>query len=371
MDLPASRLVDVVGLDELAAQLVKLAPERVGYLSIERCLPRNGAEPLGRRNYTRTDLHAFVDDDAPEPPGWADEPEPPSPTAAPADEDAERVVLVRAVCRWIVELAEEQSAGDGEFKLKVTAWAPKGSQNLYSKRLAVVVRQTDQADREEPSPTAAPIGLPVEEDDKVESGTWSEMNRAVRSLLRTTLGTFQTVLEAQADASRQTRITHASEVRLMREANAATTEHLRQVIRQQSEQLRDAFGRIDELIGETLGFKIDVAELGIGQTRSLEDRRVSADLQKQFVDQAGSLAQLWLASKTGVLFDPELLELMKVVQADDALRTALKSPKVLAMLKSAVARPVVISTLVDAAEAFAKMADAGGSSPPPEPENTP
>jgi len=417
MDLPSSSVVDVHGLDEFAAQLLRHAPSSIGYLAAERILPRNAVEPLGRRQYTRSDLTAYLPEDEDEEGGgaWAEEPErdadgadddegfggdhddddsqdsngaadPTAPTPPHSEQD-EALVLTRAVARWIIELAEENVA-DGEAKLRIKVWSPKGTKMLYSKRLRVVAREPDEPRVDEAEPAPQHLPRPLENDpgpDRAEPASWAALNGAMRGFLRTALGTMETLHAGQTEQSRMDRIAHSAQLRslrdafdssrrahredleTMRDAHRATVGHLRGIIASQAEQLKQAHEQIDSLLGETLGFKIDLAELGMGQQRSHEDRKVSADLQKQFMDQAGSLAQLWLASKTGVLFDPELIELMKLVQADDALRAALKNPKLLALLKNPEMRQVVIATLNDAAESFAQATGNAGNPSSTEP----
>lgn len=401
MDLPSSSRVEVVGCEELAEQLLKLDPPRVGYVTIERSLDRNGHEPLGKRLYTRADLQPYLPDaddqgHAPDEPddddGWTsgafdDEPDEPEhgiqpaasapPTEGAGDGD-DALDLVRGVVAWLHTLAEEQTnAAGGEVTLRLKVWSLKGLKMIYSKRLRATPRPQESliAVDEDDDRARAP-GLLSDEADLVEPDTWRAMNSTVRTLLKTAMLATNSVMSAQGEQGRMTRTAYTAGLRAlqdafdasrrasredlaaMRETHKATVAHLNQVVQQQARQLADAYQRIDGLVGETLGFRIDLADLGVHQTRSAEDRKVVADLGKNFMDQAGNLAQLWLASKTGMMFDPELIELLKVVQEDDKLRTALKNPKLLALLKNPELRAVFVTSLNDAADAlFGAMND--------------
>lgn len=371
MDLPQSERVDVTGLEELYATLVRHPPDAIGYFTLRRCLPKNRFEPIGRRNYNRADLAGYLEEEDDDPGAWTLD-DPPDPLsldgAAPQDPAiAESRALARAAVACILEVADQELGSDGDLTLKLEVWSPKGETLLYAPRLRVSAKNPrTEARAEEPAPVAPTLPLDPVVGTGIERGTWTELNRTIRDLLTTAqhaYGHSFQLIHRSAGASREAYTADMSQQRAVHEATVA---QLRSVIEQQAGQLRDAFATIDKLIADTLGFKIDLAELGVGQHRTMEDRQVTADLQKRFIDQAGQLGQLWMASKTGILFDPELLDLLKVIQEDEALRRALKNPKLLVMLRNPALRAIFVQVLNDAAEAVVEPPPAE-----PTPQETP
>jgi hypothetical protein len=342
------------GLVPIERRIMDLA-EEVAYLVLYDRTDRKNEDKLGRLDLTegdtlpwrkdsrspmdRSELQAVAgDDDEPADPydedeGEEDEEEQPREPGKPRPPIPMKV-LADAGCRWVREMACNNTVGEPYMRLRLRVYAPKGDRMLFSGQF---VCRNHGVDLDIPTPDELPrIDLPKPSFDEAALAASAKGVKA--------LGDFY---------AQWGQLVLGSMSQLQGVNNSMVSKLHKQV-----EESRD---QIELLVANILEHRVQQAERD-DQRRSEERQGDSRHaLAKEAISQLGQAAQAFLAAK-GVT--PEMAELLGTLSNSPELMDTLKKPGV----RDLMADPKNLASLAAMLDqAAAQVAQAQGAQPPPGP----
>ncbi len=321
------------GLETTDRRLRELALD-LGYVSLAEVTGRHSCEPLGRADFSATDLAPFLMEMEDEPAEFGE-------LAQAVDlDDPSGEDLARAASRWLRQVAASNMAGRGTAKFKVCLWRPKGDALLHSARF--VARNPLHMEREEgedyplvaaPSPTVLPpTPLPaviVGPEERV----WTALGDGYTRLISLAQNTYSHIAGLQ---------------------NRTIV-----VLNGQNQRLQ---GVVEELSGDLIQLKIGAYEVESGRRTDDGETKVREELGRQFISELGTLGRVVASAKLGL--SPEMVDLFETVNASPELLETLRSPEVRKLLKDEKTRKELAELLKMAASATADPPVANDSPPP-------
>jgi hypothetical protein len=309
--------------------------EDIGYLVLAEVVDRNHSETVGRIEFSASALAPYLEEPSEEATfEEAGQLDMEAATTGSTTED-----LARAASRWIRETARMNMGDRKDCKFKVSAWRPKGEQQLLGARFTCEDTEFEESRPEEPvkaanSPFPTPIVAPTVQLPPPDSFPDARHWRA--------LGDGYTHL-----------------IHLLQQSYAHLATLQNTTVSNQNVQILRLQKVLEELMGEMLKLRIGIAEATGSVQQESRETRMREELGKQFISEIGTFGRVFASAKLGM--SPELVELAELVSASPELLDAMKNPKVRAMLRDEKTRKELAALLM--------MAAAGGTNTPPTEEN--
>ena len=375
---------DYDGLEHAEEALAKAAiGGEPSYVRMTRIDSATSSPQIGRRewnaidmaNYLREDDGDESDDtmsslyDEPIDVDTAATPDAGNAAAAAASKDEQHRIMAAAMIRWAKDLARGQMGPDSDevlFKLELRS--PKGAAVLAAPRIRCrlvkgVTEGPDGTPNIDPTIPVQPAGAPtvlaatgrvVDPDQRA----WNALNVAFDGMVNN----WQ-----RAMGLNQAAYTHLTRLNLAvlqdtREATAMTNRELLNSLRRLTKENADKDQLIRRLADELIGFRIDLAGLGLDTAGQRDHSEQNAAMVNNAVQQIGKLGELYIAGRHDI--EPELVAILMMVRSDAKLLECLKNPKVLKALKNPEFRDGIIDTLNTVA---ASIPDDDPTSPHTEP----
>ncbi len=339
--------VNLVETAELRRNLEREA-ENIGHVSVREVLSRSKYQPIGRRDFTRADLDAFMtgDDYQTALAAEFDEQDPDTPAPESTDEEKkarakakEKQRLVDATLEFVRRTVELQM-GKRRFAIfQVQAWRPKGVNVCFAMRVTARHNDVDDDDDEgtdsqEPkgeavedllAPTILP-SIPRELPDPMElpPSVVAHIESAYRKLFDSLERGHQVSQVITQDTMHGIMAGSQSVARQF----VGVSVELRKQIVQLTAELERREGVISELQSALLSVKVDTAALGMDREVRADpaELKVRQEIATSVIDNIGALGRMALASKLGL--DPALIGLLDAITKDDKLLEKLRLPEV-------------------------------------------
>lgn len=355
--------VTILEVEDLR-RLIQRNASSLGYVHMRECLSRGKFNPMGRRDFSITDLAPYMDRGESDRDGDED-------TDAPwdshlfehargeegdKDEEAEdnavegsdgqpvtpeQKKLADAMVEWIRQACSMEIGRRRTATFQAQGWKPKGIQSAFSMRLAVVNQDADDMDAGEdrepeapvrdeaptievPAPLPTPKALPP-----VPDSNWTQLGAHYRSFMDLNQHALRVVHHANQTAIAVQQRGHAHVLKSL--SNVA--DDLRRQLDHSFDEIRRRDEYIAELTGRFLDIKITTAEMNLPTTQKEdpESLRMKRDLATSVINQLGSLSRMAVAAKFGVA--PELVELFDLISEDEKLMERLAHPEVREMFR--------------------------------------
>ncbi len=316
----------------------------IAYITISEVVDRVKYEPLGRIDFTETDLAPYAFDA--EPPEFeeagqlgdlGDE-------ALPGDQAMRHA---EAGCRWVREMVANNMHGQEEGRFRLFVWRPKGDQIIFTARFGCT-------DTSYIAPTAGPAV----------SAALAVIPTSKEFLPNVELLPMTPERQAMLDSLPSARVWAALGAGHMQliELSQKTYGHLA-TLQNASIQNLNQHGlrqgaQIEHLVGEQVKLRVGAAHVDEDRRVDAGESRVREELGKQFISEIGTFGRVIASAKFGLA--PELVELAEMVNASPELMDAMKRPDVRQMLRDEKTRKELAAMLVIAASASAPA-----NSPPP------
>lgn len=340
--------VNIVEAGDLRSAMEREA-ENIGHVSVREVISRSKYNPLGRRDFTRADLDAYLPDEDYQSDLAAefDEADPDAPPSAESATDAD-AARTRAKAKDLLRLVEgamefvrrtiEMQMGKRRFAIfQVQAWRPKGTNVCFAMRVTGRHNDMDEdedgeepAQREEPglgsdAPTIAPSPVrDLPEPMELPETVLAHIESAYRKLFDSVERGHQVTQVITRDTMHGMMASYQHASRQFIGANA----ELRKQITQLNTELERREGVIAELQSTLLSVKVDTAALGMDRETRADpaELRVRQEIATSVIDNIGALGRMALASKLGL--DPALIGLLDAITKDDKLLEKLRQPEV-------------------------------------------
>lgn len=316
---------------ETADRRLQQLREDIGYLALAEVIDRNHSETVGRIEFSPSALAPYLEEPSEEAAfEEAGQLDLEAATTGPTPAD-----LAKAASRWIRETARMNMGDRKDCKFKVSAWRPKGEQQLLGARFTCEDTEFEAPRQEEPvkaanSPIIPPTVLPPVHDTFPDTRHWRALGDGY------------------------THLTHLSQQSY---AHLATLQNT--TISNQNVQILRLQKVLEELMGEMLKLRIGIAEATGTVQQESRETRMREELGKQFISEIGTFGRVFASAKLGM--SPELVELAELVSASPELLEAMKNPKVRSMLRDEKTRKELAALLL--------MAASGAANAPPTEEN--
>ncbi len=335
--------VHITEADELR-KLFERDAEEIGHISVREVLSRSKYQALGRRDFTRADLNAFMPDEPYGSSAIARDFEDRDPDASPDEDDdedgrskaREKRNLIIASLEFVRTTVASALGKRRSATFQVQAWRPKGVSVCFAFRVTGRHNDLDADDADDgpadkadtplsDAPTIAastPRTLP--DPMELPETVVAHIESAYRKLFDSVERGHQVTQVMTQDAMHDLMASHQHAARQLIGANG----ELRKQITQLNTELERREGVIAELQSTLLSVKVDTAALAL-------DREVRADpaelklrqeIATSVIDNIGALGRMALASKLGL--DPALIGLLDAVTKDEKLMERLRMPEV-------------------------------------------
>lgn len=233
--------------------------------------------------------------------------------------------LARGVDNWVRATVANQMYGRASARFKLMIWAPKGNRCLFSLRFGAVSTAWDDEPVPLPKPTDVEPSVTSNEDPD-----W--LVRRVKNILAVSESSTHWLLQA-----------------------------CRSVIADQQAHIRRQGQELSKLFDAYLSEDRLTARVVTASTQEAERNRLRAELGKTTIEQLGKISSHVVAGWNKL--DPELMEVLNVIQEDAELMTTLKSPKVRSFLKDPQARAALKRVLTQFGAAYAEPPSADERAP--------
>lgn len=311
MDLDLDDTITFENLTDLPERLARVW-ESTSHVTLLEVIDRNQTEQIARLNLTSQDIEPWLRE-------------------AEADETHVQH-LARGVDTWVKATVAHQMYGRGSGKFKLMVWSPKGTKCQFALRFGAVSSEWDDEPLPLPTPSdAAPATSTHEDPDWILRRAKTVLSMSESSthwLLQAARGIIS---DLQAHLRRQT---------------------------QEYNRLLDVFLSQDRLAATAI----------TSSTQEAERMRLRAELGKSTIEQLGKVTTHMVAGWNKL--DPELMDVLSVIQDDDELMRTLKSPKVRSFLKDPAARAALKRVLVQFGAAYAEPSTADEREPAAQPPSS-
>lgn len=294
--------VTIENLVTLRADLIRCW-EGASHITLMEVLNRDQTEQIARLELTSAELGPYIREYDIEPGDTANE--------------SQVQALARGAEAWVRSMVVNQMYGRSSARFKLNIWAPKASQCLKSMRFGAVNAGWDDGPLPLPTPSAPSFKGDAELPDFV--------LRAVKNYLSLVEGSFSFLMSSS-----------------------------RAIISDQTAHLKRLEHRLGELMDHLISGDRLAGAIAQQGAMTAEQARLRGELGKATIEQIGRVTNSLIGGWNKL--DPELMELMQLIQDDEALLKTLKHPKVLALLKNAEARASVRGILEKLATAYATPA---------------
>lgn len=336
--------VNIMEAGELRAALEREA-ENIGHVSVREVISRSKYQPIGRRDFTRADLDAFMPDedyqtamaaefDQRDPDMPVDETDGDKTTHANA-KDQQR--LVDATLEFVRRTIELQM-GKRRFAIfQVQAWRPKGVNVCFAMRVSGRHNEVDDEEDEGDAPgggrelddALAPTIQPSERRDLPEpmelpESVQAHIESGYRKLFDAMERGHQVSQVINRDALYGVMVGSQSVARQF----VGVSSELRKQISQLTTELERREGVIAELQAMLLSVKVDTAAIALDREMRADpaELKMRQEVATSVIDNIGALGRMALASKLGL--DPALIGLLDAITKDDKLLEKLRQPEV-------------------------------------------
>lgn len=304
MELDIDDAITFENLTDLAERLIRVW-EQTSYVTLLEVLGRNQTEQLAKLVLQSQDIEPYC-------------------TEAEAEETTVQQ-LARGVDTWVRATVAHQMYGRASARFKLMVWAPKGNRCLFSLRFGAVSTAWDDEPVPLPKPNDAEPSVTSKDDpDWILRRAKNVLSMSESSTLWLLQAARSIISDLQAHSRRQS---------------------------QEYSKLFDAYLNEDRLTARTI-------TAGAQET---ERNRLRAELGKTTIEQIGKVTTHVVAGWNKL--DPELMEVLNVIQEDAELMRTLKSPKVRAFLQNPDARAALKRVLTQFGAAYAEPTSADERAP--------
>lgn len=307
MDFDPDENITFENLTGLTTSLIGVW-EAAAYITLLEVQDRNQAEQIARLELKSSEIEPYMVDGDPD--------------------ETHIQQLARGVERWVQATVTQQMYARSSARFKLMAFGPKGSKCLFARRFGAVSTAFD----DEPLPLPSPGDGPT---SAAENAQMDFILKYARGVLSMSEHHNHWLLGA------------------MRSVNSDLQTHNKRLA-QECSRLLDVFLHEDRLTAMAV----------TSSAEESEKYRLRAELGKSTIEQLGKVTAHLAAGWSKL--DPEMVDVLGVLQEDAELMKTLKSPKVRAFLKNADARAALKRVLLQFAAAYAEPAE-GATAPDPQP----